>query len=127
MLIDARAGVTPRGALCNFARRSSFDTSSPRQFRTTVRGIRHKALVRGASSMDTVPRFHRCGTWHQANSGRAEIAGRVTMKLSQTTRLSKALLVAAALLSAPLAFAGPSLSTPEMKAAFAKAEQGPDQ
>jgi len=42
------------------------------------------------------------------------------------TKLSKAALVAVALLSAPLAFAGPSVGSPEMKIAFAKFGEGPD-
>jgi len=46
--------------------------------------------------------------------------------MNTITKLSKAALVAVALLSAPLAFAGPSVASPEMKIAFAKFEEGSD-
>ena len=40
-------------------------------------------------------------------------------------RLTKTALVASAFLSASFAFAGPSAASPEMKAALAKAQEGP--
>ena len=46
--------------------------------------------------------------------------------MNTITKLSKAALVAVALLFAPLAFAGPSVASPEMKIAFAKFGEGPD-
>lgn len=47
------------------------------------------------------------------------------MKAGKVTGLTKTALVATALLSASLAFAGPSVSSPEMKTALAKAKEGP--
>ena len=47
------------------------------------------------------------------------------MKTGKVTGLTKTALVATALLFAPFAFAGPSVSSPEMKTALAKAKEGP--
>ena len=47
------------------------------------------------------------------------------MKPETMFRLTKTALVATAFLSASFAFAGPSANAPEMKAALAKAQEGP--
>jgi hypothetical protein len=47
------------------------------------------------------------------------------MKPESIFRLTKTALVATAFLSASFAFAGPSPASPEMKAALAKAQEGP--
>jgi len=47
------------------------------------------------------------------------------MKAGKATGLTKTALVATVLLFAPFAFAGPSVSSPEMKTALAKAKEGP--
>jgi hypothetical protein len=47
------------------------------------------------------------------------------MKAGKVNGLTKAALVATALLFAPFALAGPSVSSPEMKTALAKAKEGP--
>jgi hypothetical protein len=44
-----------------------------------------------------------------------------------TSNFFKGVIIAAALVLAPVAIAGPSLASPEMKTAFTKAAQGPEQ
>jgi hypothetical protein len=49
------------------------------------------------------------------------------MNSGHVSRLTKTALVATGLLMASFAFAGPSVSSPEMQKALAKAQQGPDE
>ena len=49
------------------------------------------------------------------------------MKTGMMAELTKTTIIAAALLSASFAFAGPSVPSPEMKTALAKAMEGPTQ
>jgi hypothetical protein len=88
--------------------------------------IRRKALANARGRFETALRFREPGTWHRAKPGRADPAGRLTMKAGNVFRLSKAALIATALLSSSsVAFAAPSLASPEMKVALAKAQEGP--
>lgn len=48
------------------------------------------------------------------------------MKTGMAAGLMKTAIVATALVCTPVAFAGPSVSSPEMKRALAKASEGPD-